>query len=85
MPKYTVAWTKTYYASDFVYIEAENKEEAKKIAEEHIGDYNRPGPKTYDPDGDSIVVLGTQEQMDKLFLAIKKEVAMDKNNFEESN
>ena len=73
MAKYEVEWTKTYYASDFVEIEAESKEEAKKIAEEHIGDYNRPGPKTYDPDGDSIFVLGTKDQMEKFYLAWKKE------------
>jgi len=73
MPKYQVEWTKTYYASDFVEIEAESKEEAKKIAEEHIGDYNRPGPKRYDPDRDSIFVLGTKDQMEKFYLAWKKE------------
>jgi len=77
MPKYEIQWSKRYYASGHVEVEAESKEEAKKIAEERLGDYE--GSMQYDPDGDDIFVLGTKEQMDKYLLA------MDKNNFEKSN
>mgnify|MGYP003135488617 CR=1 FL=1 len=59
MPKYEVEWTKTYYASGHVEIEAESKEEAKEIAEEHIGDYE--GSMQYDPSGDDVYVIRTKE------------------------
>jgi len=70
MATYEVQWSKQYYASGHVEIEAENKEEAKKIAEERLGDYE--GSMQYDPDGDHIFVLGTKEQVDEYILAMKE-------------
>ena len=47
MKKYNVDWSKTYYASGNVVIEAESEMDAEMIAENNIGDYE--GSMQYDP------------------------------------
>jgi len=57
MTKYDVEWSKTYYASGRVEIEANNKEEAKEAVLEHMGDYE--GNMQYDPDKNEVSVVAT--------------------------
>ena len=52
MPKYTVTWSKTYYASGSVEIEADSSKDAEAVVQEDIGDYE--GHMEYDPDKDFI-------------------------------
>ena len=52
MPKYTVDWSKTYYASGSVEIEADSNEEAEDIVRERMGDYE--GSMQYDADKDFV-------------------------------
>ena len=52
MPKYEVNWSKTYYTSGYVEIEANSTEEAEKIARDNIGDYE--GSMQYDGDADFV-------------------------------
>jgi hypothetical protein len=52
MAQYRVRWSKTYYASGVVEIEADSAELAEAIALENIGDYE--GSMQYEPDGDSV-------------------------------
>jgi len=52
MAKYEVEWSKTYYASGRVEIEANSKEEAKEAVLEHMGDYD--GSMQYDADRDYV-------------------------------
>ena len=52
MKKYKVTWSKTYHASGEVEILADSREEANRIAQENIGDYE--GSMQYDPEGDFI-------------------------------
>ena len=52
MPKYDVEWSKTYYASGRVEIEANSKEDAKETVLERMGDYD--GSMQYDADRDYV-------------------------------
>ena len=52
MPKYEVNWSKTYYTSGYVEIEANSTEEAEEIARDNIGDYE--GSMQYDGDADFV-------------------------------
>ena len=52
MPKYAVTWSKTYYASGSVEIDANSNEEAEQIVRERMGDYE--GSSQYDPDRDFV-------------------------------
>ena len=57
MRKYKVMWSKAYYASGVVAVEAEHKDDAHdKVAHDLIGDLE--GSMQYDPDGDEVVVMG---------------------------
>ena len=56
MKKYKVTWSKTYYASGEVEVEAESEMDAEIIAEENAGDYE--GSMQYDPNGDYVQVVG---------------------------
>ena len=50
-------WSKAYYASGVVEVEAEHPDDAHdKVAYEQIGDLE--GSMQYDPDGDEVVVMG---------------------------
>lgn len=53
--KYNVFWTKTYYASGNVDIEADSQYEAECIASDSIGDYT--GTMQYDLEDDYIEVM----------------------------
>ena len=57
---YRVRWSKTYYASGFVEIEAVSAELAEAIALFAIGDYE--GSMQYDPDGDWVEHYGEVTQ-----------------------
>ena len=59
MPNYIVYWSKRYYASSTVEVEANNKEEAEKFVEERMGDYE--GSMQYDPDADKVEAYPTKE------------------------
>jgi hypothetical protein len=52
MKKYKVSWTKTYYASGEVEVEATSRMDAELKVEENIGDYE--GSMQYNPDEDYI-------------------------------
>jgi len=52
MPNYKVYWSKRYYASGTVKIEADSFIEAEEIVRERIGNYE--GSMQYDPDGDEV-------------------------------
>ena len=52
MSKYEVTWSKTYYASGSVEIEADSNEEAEDIVRERMGDYE--GSMQYDADKDFV-------------------------------
>jgi len=52
MPKYTVTWSKTYYASGSVEIDASNRQEAEDHVRDRMGDYE--GHIEYDPDEDFV-------------------------------
>ena len=39
MPKYTVEWSKTYYASGTVEVEAKHEDDAHDLVCDQIGDY----------------------------------------------
>tara|TARA_R110000851_G_scaffold10028_1_gene36683 strand:+ start:497 stop:904 length:408 start_codon:yes stop_codon:yes gene_type:complete len=52
MKKYKVSWSKTYYASGEVEVEATSKMDAELKVEEKIGDYE--GSMQYNPDEDYI-------------------------------
>lgn len=54
--KYIVAWSKVYCASGAVEVEADNEEEAERIVDEQIGDYE--GSMQYHPDENEIIVMG---------------------------
>jgi hypothetical protein len=60
---YRVRWSKTYYASGFVEIDAESAALAEAIALENIGDYE--GSMQYDPDGDLVEHYGEVTQQNK--------------------
>ncbi len=55
MTKYRVGWSKTYYASGIVEIEATSKTDAEEIALDTIGDFQ--GSMQYDPQGDWVESL----------------------------
>lgn len=55
MPRYHVYWTKTYYASGEYEIDAENEDEADRMALETLGD--QEGSMQYNPDDDYIEVM----------------------------
>jgi len=59
MPKFAVDWTKTYYASGTVVVEADTEEEACDIVDDNIGDYT--GSMQYDPNENYIEVAGEIE------------------------
>ena len=52
MPKYEVMWSKTYYASGSVEIEANSNKEAEDIVRNRMGDYE--GSVQYDADKDFV-------------------------------
>ena len=52
MPKYEVTWSKTYYASGSVEIEANSSEDAEELVRERMGDYE--GSMQYDADRDFV-------------------------------
>ena len=58
--KHWVRWSKTYYASGFVEIDAASAELAEATALESIGDYE--GSMQYDPDGDLVEHYGEVTQ-----------------------
>lgn len=55
MPKFAVDWSKTYYASGTVVVEAYTEEEAYDIVDDNIGDYT--GSMQYDPNENWIDVV----------------------------
>ena len=56
MRKYKVMWSKAYYASGTIEVEAEHEDDAHdKVAYDLIGDLE--GSMQYDPDGDEVVVI----------------------------
>ena len=52
MSKYEVTWSKTYYASGSVEIEANSSEDAEDIVRGRMGDYE--GSMQYDADKDFV-------------------------------
>ena len=48
MKTYEISWVKNYHATGSELIKAESEDEALKIAEDNIGDYE--GSMEYDPD-----------------------------------
>ena len=52
MATYEVTWSKTYYASGSVEIEADSNEEAEELVRERMGDYE--GSMQYDADKDFV-------------------------------
>ena len=60
MESYKVYWTKRYYISGTVKIEADSFTEAEAIARERMGDYE--GSMQYDPHGDLIEVWSTPQK-----------------------
>ena len=52
MSKYKVTWSKTYYASGEVEVEATSRMDAELKVEENIGDYE--GSMQYNPDEDYV-------------------------------
>ena len=60
MPKYEVEWTKTYYASGVVEVEADHKDDAHDMVLDNIGDYE--GSMQYDPSGDDVYVIRTKDK-----------------------
>ena len=56
MTKYQVMWSKAYYATGVVEVEAEHEDDAHdKVAYDLIGDLE--GSVQYDPDGDEVTVM----------------------------
>lgn len=55
MKRYTVHWCKTYYASGDFEIDAEDEDEADRIADSMLGD--QTGSMQYNPDDDYIEVM----------------------------
>ena len=55
MPKFEVQWTKGYYMSDIVEVEADNEDDAHDEVLKNIGDYT--GSLQYDEYGESIEVI----------------------------
>lgn len=62
MPKYEVEWTKTYYASGVVEVEANHKDDAHDMVLDNIGDYE--GSMQYDPSVDEVYVIGEKRLAD---------------------
>ena len=60
MAKYEVEWSKTYYASGSVEIEANSKDEAKETVLERMGDYD--GSMQYDADRDYVEAYEIKER-----------------------
>lgn len=56
MKRFTVFWSKNYYTSGHVEIEAENEAQAISTVDEQIGDYE--GSMQYDADNNLIEVWG---------------------------
>ena len=52
MPKYTVTWSKTYYASGSVEVDASNSQDAEDVVRDRMGDYE--GSMQYDADKDFV-------------------------------
>jgi len=52
MSTYTVTWSKTYYTSGSVEIEADSSEDAEWIVRDRMGDYE--GSMQYDADKDFV-------------------------------
>ena len=59
MPKFRVTWTKTYYASGDVEVEAADKEAAERNVLERIGDFT--GSMQYCPDSDYVEAAPVEE------------------------
>ena len=60
MTTYEVQWSKRYYASGCVEIDAESEEQARELILERIGDYE--GSMQYDADGDDVFILGEKPE-----------------------
>ena len=75
MPKYTVSWGKTYYASGLVEIEANSSEDAEDIVRDRMGDYE--GSMQYDADKDyaeAHEVVDNSKWLNDLWTSKKKEM-----------
>ena len=59
MAKYDVQWSKTYYISNVIEVDANSEEEAEKKVLEMIGDLE--GSMQYDPDQDYVEGYLTKE------------------------
>ena len=55
MPKYTVEWSKTYYASGTVEVEAKHEDDAHDLVCDQMGDYD--GSMQYSADEDHVRVI----------------------------
>lgn len=55
MKRFAVDWSKTYYASGTVYLDAESLEDAERMVADEIGDYT--GSMQYDPNEDYIEAI----------------------------
>jgi len=58
---WSVDWSKTYYMSGTVCVEADTPEQAKEIVENQIGDYSG-GSMQYDANEDYVCVLSEPEE-----------------------
>ena len=58
--KFAVDWSKTYYMSGTVVVEADSEAEAEEYVRDHIGDYS-DGSTQYDPNEDYVEVSGEIE------------------------
>jgi len=61
MPKYEVSWIKTYYAADYVEIEANSQKEAEDIARKNIGNYE--GSIHHDDTKDVVFAIAVVEEL----------------------
>jgi hypothetical protein len=60
MRKYKVMWSKAYYASGVVEVEAEHPDDAHDKVANEMGDFE--GSMQYDPDGDEVFVMDGMER-----------------------
>ena len=60
MKKYTVTWSKTYYAHGEQIIEANSRVEAEEIAEDNIGNYE--GSMQWSPEQNTIEATELQSE-----------------------
>ena len=62
MPKYRVFWSKTYYCSGDVVVDAACSEEAEDLVYDELGDYE--GSMQYNPDDDWVEASPLPEKYD---------------------